>query len=129
MDPCGFFAPLSAVDFFWESRLAHLYRGEEANKIDGTKWCKARNEQKVGFAGKIGQNGYNSVTRPPIIILSPLFTLQLLILPTRAGIFFDAFGGKLSYLNFRILGLQQKLLNFRRKPPALGETLSFCNKK
>ena len=29
------------------------------------------------------QNGYNSVTRPQIGILRPLFTLQLLILPTR----------------------------------------------
>ena len=29
------------------------------------------------------QNGYISLTRPPIEILSPLFTLQLLILPTR----------------------------------------------
>ena len=29
------------------------------------------------------QSGYISVTRPPIEILSPLFTLQLLILPTR----------------------------------------------
>ena len=29
------------------------------------------------------QNGYNSVTRPPIEILSPLFTLQLFILPLR----------------------------------------------
>ena len=37
----------------------------------------------MGFAQKIGQNGYNSVTRPQIKILSPLFTLQLLILPTR----------------------------------------------
>ena len=32
---------------------------------------------------KIGQNDYNSVTMPPIKILRPLFTLQLLILPTR----------------------------------------------
>ena len=32
---------------------------------------------------KIGQNDYNLVTRPPIKILRPLFTLQLLIFPTR----------------------------------------------
>ena len=35
------------------------------------------------FAQKIGQNNYNSVPWPPIKILRPLFTLQLLILPTR----------------------------------------------
>ena len=32
---------------------------------------------------KKGQNDYNLLTRPPIKILRPLFTLQLLILPTR----------------------------------------------
>ena len=47
----------------------------------------------MGFAQKIGQNGYNSVTRPPIKILSPLFTLQLLILPTR-----DPFHAQKSYI-------------------------------
>ena len=35
------------------------------------------------FCTKIGQNYNNSVPRPPIKILRPLFTLQLLILPTR----------------------------------------------
>ena len=34
-------------------------------------------------AQKIGQNDFNSVTRPPIKILGPLFTLQLLISLTR----------------------------------------------
>ena len=37
----------------------------------------------VTIFGSFLQNGYNSVTRPPIEILRPLFTLQLLILPTR----------------------------------------------
>ena len=32
---------------------------------------------------KMGHKHYNSVTRAPIKTLSPLFTLQLLILPTR----------------------------------------------
>ena len=35
------------------------------------------------FAQKMGQNNYSSVTMPPISNLRPLFTLQLLILPTR----------------------------------------------
>ena len=51
----------------------------------------------------MGQNDFNSVLRPQIKILSTLFTLQLLILPTR-----DPFYGqksynwkqKLSFLNF-----------------------------
>ena len=37
----------------------------------------------VTIFGFFLQNGYNLVTRPPIEILRPLFTLQLLILPTR----------------------------------------------
>ena len=41
--------------------------------------------------GDRGKNGYNSLTRPPIQILRPLFTLQLLILPTR-----DPFQGQKS---------------------------------
>ena len=40
-------------------------------------------QNPVPGAQKIGQNDYNLVTRPPIKILRPLFTLQLLILPTR----------------------------------------------
>ena len=35
------------------------------------------------FAQKMGQNDYNLKTTPPIEIPRPLFTLQLLILPTR----------------------------------------------
>ena len=40
-------------------------------------------QNRVPGEQKIGQNDYNLVTRPPIKILRPLFTLQLLILPTR----------------------------------------------
>ena len=49
----------------------------------------------------MGQNLFNSVLRPPIKILSTLFTLQLLILPTR-----DPFHGqlkeKISFFQFYI---------------------------
>ena len=47
----------------------------------------------VTIFGSFLQNGYNSVTRPPIEILRPLFTLQLLILPTM-----DPFHAQKSYI-------------------------------
>ena len=51
----------------------------------------------VTIFGSFLQNGYNSVTRPPIEILRPLFTLQLLILPTR-----DPFHAQKSLINAEI---------------------------
>ena len=51
----------------------------------------------VTIFGSFLQNGYNSVTRPQIGILRPLFTLQLLILPTR-----DPFHAQKSLINAEI---------------------------
>ena len=44
---------------------------------------KVRNKEKASFDQKIRRNGFNSLRKPPIKILRPLFTLQLLILLER----------------------------------------------
>ena len=49
----------------------------------GTPQPPQNPQNRVPGELKIGQNDYNLVTRPPIKILRPLLTLQLLILPTR----------------------------------------------
>ena len=56
---------------------------ETFSGVMGTPQPPQTPQNRVPGEQKIGQNDYNLVTRPPIKILRPLFTLQLLILPTR----------------------------------------------
>ena len=56
---------------------------ETTRRVVGTPHPPQTPQNRVPGEQKIGQNNYNSVIRPPIKILRPLFTLQLLILPTR----------------------------------------------
>ena len=69
--------------FFWQNLQQCLQTNHRNQKIGGTRSCRARNRQNMRLVLKMGQNDFNSVLRPRIKILSTLFTLQLLILPTR----------------------------------------------
>ena len=69
--------------FFWQNLQQYLQTTHRNQKIGGTRSCRARNRQNMRLVLKMGQNDFNSVLRPGIKILSTLFTLQLLILPTR----------------------------------------------
>ena len=44
---------------------------------------QSQESTKCEAGAKNGTNGFHSVTRPPIKILRPLFTFQLLILPAK----------------------------------------------
>ena len=78
-----FFCMLRCPLFFWQNLQQCLQTTHRNQKIGGTRSCRARNRQNMRLALKLGQNDFNSVLRPRIKILSTLFTLQLLILPTR----------------------------------------------
>ena len=67
-------------------RLGQAISDLPLSEIFTTRWrSKLEKSAFLGVPGaqKIRQNDYNLVKRPPIKILRPLFTLQLLILPTR----------------------------------------------
>ena len=85
-----FFCMLRCPLFLWQNLQQYLQATHRNKKIGGTRSCRARNRQNMRLVLKMGQNDFNSVLRPPIKILSTLFTLQLLILPTR-----DPFHGQL----------------------------------
>ena len=78
-----FFCMLRCPLFLWQNLQQYLQTTHRNQKVGGTRSCRARNRQNMRLVLKMGQNVYNSVIRPPIKILRPLFTLQLLILPTR----------------------------------------------
>ena len=78
-----FFVTLRCHLFFWQNLQQYLQTTHRNQKIRGTRLWRARNRQNMRLVLKMGQNDFNSVLRPPIKILSTLFTLQLLILPTR----------------------------------------------
>ena len=78
-----FFCRLRCPLFFWQNLQQYLQTTHRNQKIRGTRSCTARNRQNMRLVLKMGQNDFNSVLRPPIKILSTLFILQLLILPTR----------------------------------------------
>ena len=78
-----FFGTLRCPLFFWQNLQQYLQTTHRNQKIRGTRLCRARNRQNMRLVLKMGQNDFNSVLRPPIKILSTLFTLQLLILHTR----------------------------------------------
>ena len=78
-----FFGTLWCPLFFWQNLQQYLQTTHRNQKIGGTRSCRARNRQNMRLVLKMGQNDFNSVLRPRIKILSTLFTLQLLILPTR----------------------------------------------
>ena len=78
-----FFCMLRCPLFLWQNIQQYLQTTHRNQKIGGTRSCRARNRQNMRLALKLGQNDFNSVLRPRIKILSTLFTLQLLILPTR----------------------------------------------
>ena len=86
-----FFVTLRCHLFFWQNLQQYLQTTHRNQKIRGTRSCTARNRQNMRLVLKMGQNDFNSVLRPQIKILSTLFTLQLLILPTR-----DPFHGQKS---------------------------------
>ena len=69
--------------FFWQNLQQCLQTTHRNQKTRGTRSCTARNRANMRLVLKMGQNDFNSVLRPRIKILSTLFTLQLLILPTR----------------------------------------------
>ena len=77
-----FFCRLRCPLFFWQNLQQYLQTTHRNQKIRGTRSCTARNRQNMRLVLKMGQNDFNSVLRPPIKILSTLFTLQLLILLT-----------------------------------------------
>ena len=77
-----FFCRLRCPLFFWQNLQQYLQTTHRTQKIGGTRSCTARNRQNMRLVLKMRQNDFNSVLRPPIKILSTLFTLQLLILPT-----------------------------------------------
>ena len=78
-----FFCMLRCPLFLWQNLQQYLQTTHRNQKIRGTRSCRARNRQNMRLALKLEQNDFNSVLRPQIKILSTLFTLQLLILPTR----------------------------------------------
>ena len=78
-----FFCTLRCPLFFWQNLQQYIQTTHRNQKIRGTRSCTARNRPNMRLVLKMGQNDFNSVLRPPIKILSTLFTLQLLILPTR----------------------------------------------
>ena len=77
-----FFGTLRCPLFFWQNLQKYFLTTHRKQKIRGTRSCTARNRQNMRLVLKMGQNDFNSVLRPRIKILSTLFTLQLLILPT-----------------------------------------------
>ena len=78
-----FFCMLRCPLFLWQNLQQYLQATHRNKKIGGTRSCRARNRQNMRLVLKMGQNDFNSVLRPQIKILSTLFTLKLLILPTR----------------------------------------------
>ena len=78
-----FFGTLRCPLFFWQNLQKYLLTTHRKQKIRGIRLWRARNRKNMRLVLKMGQNLFNSVLRPPIKILSTLFTLQLLILPTR----------------------------------------------
>ena len=78
-----FFVTLRCPLFFWQNLQQYLQTTHWNQKIRGTRLWRARNRKNMRLVLKMGQNDFNSVLRPPIKILRPLFTLQLLISPTR----------------------------------------------
>ena len=78
-----FFVTLRCPLFFWQNLQQYLQTTHWNQKTRGTRLWRARNRKNMRLVLKMGQNDFNSVLRPPIKILSTLFTLQLLILPTR----------------------------------------------
>ena len=77
-----FFVTLRCPLFFWQNLQQYLQTTHWNQKIRGTRLWRARNRKYMRLVLKMGQNDFNSVLRPPIKILSTLFTLQILILPT-----------------------------------------------
>ena len=64
------------------ARPFQIYHFWKFSPPGGAQNCPKSVFLGIPGAQKIGQNDYNLVTRPPIKILRPLFTLQLLILLT-----------------------------------------------
>ena len=69
----------------WEQEIVRMIISSiwDTMGVQGTPRPPQTSQNCIAGEHKKGQNDYNLLTRPPIKILRPLFTLQLLILPTR----------------------------------------------